>query len=64
MHIHILVGKALKSCMHMYTVYAEYLESKIFGELIENRCWRHFNLAKGSKHSSYKLEMALFKFGD
>ena len=30
-----------------YTVYAEKLASQIFGESIENRCWHHFNLAKG-----------------
>ena len=38
---------------HMYvfliTVYAEILASQIFGESIENRCWRHFNLAKDCK---------------
>ena len=43
-----ICGSLLSWCVnfrgHIYTVYAEY---EIFGELIKNCYWRHFNLAKG-----------------
>ena len=48
------------------TVYAEQSVSRIFGESIENCCWRHLIWRKAvavSKHNSYKPKMALFKFG-
>ena len=56
-------------CTHaccVYTVKVDLLVSQIFGELVSNRCWRHFNLAKSCScypYNSYETILALFKFG-
>ena len=49
--------------MLQYTVQVDLLASRIFGELVSNRCWRYFNLAKSCSCYTYEAILASFKFG-
>ena len=49
------------------TMLVDLLASQIFGESVDSRCWRYFNLAKSCcncyTYNGYETILALFKFG-